>query len=193
MWYLVGLIWIALMAGIVWSYRRKQAGINAKRAQQFDLLLADLKSNPLKPGGKPSMGAGTASANFAPAPAYTRKPSPFSTPVALLYKIFRAGLRDHELFINVPLADIVIPAAPNAAGAAAARMPDKRVDLIVCTAQLEIVAVVLLKEAQGSAASGAPLDPVAECLRDAGLRVVLIERAALPRHHQVRQLIYGAS
>ena len=46
MWYVVNLIWVALIVGIVSTYNRKHRRRNAERAENMAALLRDLKSNP---------------------------------------------------------------------------------------------------------------------------------------------------
>ena len=46
MWYLVGLIWIAIMVAIIAAYTRKQRRRTGERALQMEKLVAELKVNP---------------------------------------------------------------------------------------------------------------------------------------------------
>jgi len=197
MWYVIGLIWIALIAAIIWQYRSRRAQREIVRAQQLDALLTDIKS--LGAGAAPALEPATAvSARAAVAPAareYTRKARLLGQPGAFLYFLFRTGLPDHEIFANVPLADAVeIDGSLQGYDREqkARRLTELKLELVVCNRQLEVVAAVVFtrNEPQEPAA----LQRVAfigECLRTAGVRLVRIDRRALPHHRQVRELVYG--
>jgi hypothetical protein len=190
MWYVIGLIWVALMAGIVYAYNRKQRQRNVERAEKMAALLRDLKSNPIV---EPVNVAGERPATAAAGPEFRRKPRLLPQSTALLYYVFRTGLPDHEIFAGHTLAD-VLDIAPALAGALREEMRRKlaqqRLDLVVCTKQLEVVAVVVT----GNAASDSHADDksfIAQCLQAAGIRIVSVDPAAPPRHHEVRALVYS--
>ena len=190
MWYVIGLIWIALMAGIVATYNRKHRQRTAERAEKMAALVQDLKSNPDLALNKD---AAAPLAAAAAGPAFSRKPRLLPQSTALLYYVFRTGLPDHEIFAGHTLAD-VLEIAPTLAGPQREQMLRKlaqqRVDLVVCSKQLEVVAVVLT----GDAANSTQADNygfVVQCLQSAGIRLLSVDPAALPRHHEVRALIYS--
>ena len=205
MWLLICIIAIALIAGIVWSYNKKTQKRTAERAQQFDELLSELKRSPhLGAGGTPGV-APQVSVSLPPTP-----PEPPSPPGAgldkkqrllpqsgaLLYFVFRAGLPDHEIFVNLTLAD-VIDIGPGVQGyereQKARRLAQRRLDLVICTKQLEVVAAVLFEPApNASGARDDDRDFIASCLQAAGIRLLRIDTAAPPRHQRVRELVYGA-
>ncbi len=184
MWYVIGLIWIALIVGLVAVYNRRQRQHNAARAEKMAELLAD---------AKPAPAAGMSSRVAAVAPTagaeFRKKQRLLPQSTALLYYVFRTGLPDHEIFTGLALADVVV--AGSAAGVTGAEQLSnllaRRLDLVVCTKQLEVVAGVVI----GAGAGGFNDDAVAHALRAAGIRMVRIDPAAPPRHHQVRELIYG--
>ncbi len=202
MWYVIGLIWIALIVGIFWSYRAKKAKRDAESARKFEAMYGDLKLNlgasaaaTVAAARPPSAEVSAAPARIG-APAYRRKPRLLEQPQAMLYLVFRTGLPDHEIFANVPLGDTVAidDSLHGEAREQRARKLDRlRLDLVVCNKQLEVIAVVTVSR------DGAP-DPehtedtrlVEQCLSAAGVRLVRVDRKALPRHHHVRNLVYGA-
>jgi hypothetical protein len=197
MWYLIGFVWIALMSGIVYAYRRKQSRRSTERAAQMAALLADLKANAgaaLKAANSTSLpGAderASAPVAVAASPQFSKKPRLLPPDAALLYYVFRAGLPDHEIFAGLALDD-VIDIAPAADGTQREQLLRRlallRVDLVVCTKQLEVVAAVVA----GGAARAADSHFATESLQAAGIRVVSVDLAAPPRHHQVHSLIYG--
>jgi hypothetical protein len=198
MWFLIGLIAIALIAGIFWSYKKKQDKRTAERARQFEVLLSELKRNPqLAASG--AAGA-TAPAVTAPVPAVSpglgKKARLLPQSGALLYFVFRTGLPDHEIFANLTLADLV-DIEPTVRGyereQKARRLAQQRLDLVICTKQLEVVAAVLLDTGTSAGAAQAGNAEFIElCLQAGGIRLVRVDAAAPPRHHQVRDLVYGA-
>lgn len=191
MWYVVGLIWIALIVGIVLTYNRKHRRRTAEHAEKMAALVRDMKSNPNieiaqdAAVARPAVAAG--------GPEFSRKQRLLPQSTALLYYVFRTGLPDHEIFAGHTLAE-VLDIAPTLAGAQREEMRRKlaqqRLELVVCTKQLEVVAVVLT----GNPDHGAHADDknfTALCLQAAGIRIVSVDPAAPPRHHEVRALVYS--
>jgi hypothetical protein len=189
MWYVIGLIWIALIVGIVLMYNRRQRRRNAEQAKKVAGMLAELKSRTAA-----GVAAGPANAvPVAPAGAQIRKKLrllPQST--ALIYYVFRTGLPDHEIFTGLTLADVLEPgaAASMTEAGRTSKLLTQRLDLVVCTRQLEVVAGVVI-DAGANQGRGSGADFMAPVLHAAGIRLVRIDPAAAPRHHQVRELVYG--
>ncbi len=191
MWYLAGLIWIALIVAVVSIYNRKQRRRIAERAEKMAALLRDLKSNPAIGLAKDAAVARPAAA--AAGPEFSRKPRLLPHFTALLYYVFRTGLPDHEIFAGLTLAD-VLDIAPAPAGLQREqilrKLAQQPLDLVVCSKQLEVIAVVIT----GNAALGPRADDnvfIVECLQTAGIRLLNVDPAALPRHQQIRALIYN--
>jgi len=193
MWYLIGLVWIAAMVFIVTRYNRKQRKRSSERTVQMAALLADLKANPravidaLEKSAAPPTPAAAAVAEF------SKKPRLLPQSSALLYYVFRTGLPDHEIFAGLALTDVV-EIATALSGLPREQMERKlvqqRLDLVVCNKQLEVVAAVLVRNfTPGPQAEGEQF--ATRCLQAANIRVLSIDPAAPPRHHQVHALIYG--
>jgi len=87
------------------------------------------------------------------------------------------------------LEDVLDVAAPAGEREQLARkIAGQRLDLVVCTKQLEVVAAVIVS----AAAAMAEREQFAtQCLQAAGLRVVRVDPAAPPRYHDVHALVYG--
>jgi hypothetical protein len=190
MWYVIGLIWIVLIVGIISVYNRRQRQGNAGRAEKMAALLADLKSSS-------AAGMSTSRATAAPvAPAvgggFRKKPRLLPSSTALLYYVFRTGLPDHEIFTGLTVADVLDagPASSMTEPEQLRKLLAQRLDLVVCTKQLEVVAGVVIG-AGADGVSGSGVDFIANSLQAAGIRMVRIDPAAAPRHHQVRGLVYG--
>jgi hypothetical protein len=209
MWYVIGAVLIALPVAIVWSHGRKSARRKTERERRFRDMLSEARlvttataqaaMTPAAPA--PSVVPPLATVPVpgavpeAPAQILARKSRLLGQPDALLYYVLRTGLPDHEVFACLTLADIV-DLAPGQGGYDAVqrlrRLAQQRVDFVVCSRSLEIVAVVMvdrLGPADAAQIEGRRI--VEESLWAAGVRLVRIDPAAPPRHQQVRALVYG--
>jgi hypothetical protein len=202
MWFLVTLAWIASVAGIFWAYGRKRRQSSSARAKELESLMVQVQMGARAVATTTSAPAVTATtAAVAPAAApvaavvntSVRKSRVLGAADTLLYRLFRAGLPDHEIFANLTLADVVEP-APTLRGferdQALRKLAQQRVNLVVCNKQLAVVAVVLLSESKPALPSRDDAY-VKSSLLAAGVRIVRIEPAAMPRHHQIKALVYG--
>ncbi len=190
MWYMIALVWIVIMVAIVSTYTRKQRRRKTERAQHLEKMLGELKANAKLAGPALEMPENPAAA----VPRLSRKPRLLPQSTALLYYIFRTGLPGHEIFAGVALddmLDVAANASPGQRELVLHRLSQQRLDLVVCTKQLEIVAAVVVSNAATAPAAADSEQFVGECLQSAGIRVVKINTAALPRHHQVHALVYG--
>jgi hypothetical protein len=182
MWYFFGLVWIAVMVAMIYKYTSKQRRRASERAQHMEQLLVELKANP-----RTWADAGTVAVPPAapPVPQFSRKPRLLPPPIALLYYAFRTGLPDHEIFAGVALDEVLDIEAGLREPLTRKISQQRRLDLVVCTKQLEVVAAVIVSAADdGEQFAG-------QCLQAAGVRVVRVDPAAPPRHHQVHALVYG--
>ncbi|HUO43745.1 MAG TPA: DUF2726 domain-containing protein [Burkholderiales bacterium] len=177
MWLLAGLLWIALVVGIYWSYKNRKAKRDAAREQKFQKMFSALA---------PAPASGRAPAAVEEAVRLVKKPRLFGPQTTLIYYVLRSGLPDHEIFVDVPLDSLIESPSPGYhAGQMSKRLAAARVDFVVCDKQMAIVAAVLL--------DGSPAVEAAtiEDLLSAGIRLVRIDAVAPPKHSQVRALIYG--
>jgi hypothetical protein len=132
----------------------------------------------------------------APAPVTPSAPAPAASsagakaraaflagPAKLAFLVLKAGLPDHHVFAHTRMTDLIdaltVPALANL-----------RIDLVVCTKELTIVAAVDLP-------NGAPSDALIESekaqrLSTAGIRYVRLEPGKFPKPAEVRGLIYPA-
>jgi len=195
MWYVIVLIWLALVVGLVWAYRRKRERYAAARDKQLEALLSEAKLNLISgaANGAASQVA-IAKVHSTPIPEFSKKQRLLPKAGALLYYVFRAGLPDHEIFANLTLADL-IDIGPAIRGyereQKLRRLAQQRLDLVICTKQLEVIAAVLIdKNGAPDAAQAANTRIIEECLKTAGIRLVCINPAMPPRHQHVRNLIY---
>jgi hypothetical protein len=194
---------VAVIVGIFWAYGRKRRKLDGERAQRMEALLVNAK----RAAGQGPIAAAVSGAPTAPpkvqavlpqldpqAPQVSRKQRLLSQPTALAYKVFRAGLPDHEIFAHLTLADLVeVDSKLNAYDREqkSRRLAQQRLDLVICNRQLEIVAAVLLQEASASDGAKALSSYAQDTLKEAGIRLLTISPSALPRHQEIRNLTYG--
>jgi len=185
MWYLVGLVWIAFVAGVFWFYKNKKARLDTAREQKLGQLLSELQ----RAVPSPVLAANAATAVQAPASIrFAKKPRLFAPNDVLIYYVLRAGLPDHEIFANMLLGDLVVVSTPGyEAEQKMKRLAAVRADFVICSKQMEVIAVALING--GAAAATTSL--VEECLQSTGIRLVRIDPTTPPKHTQVRALVYG--
>lgn len=192
MWYVFGLVWVAVTIAIVLRYTRKHRHRASERAQHMERMLVEIKANPRAFLDVESTAKQPATSLV---PQFARKPRLLPPQAALLYYVFRTGLPDHEIFAGVALDDLLEVTTASAQVDTREQLlrklaEQRRLDLVVCTRQLEVVAAVLV----GTAGAGVTEDTenfTRQCLQTAGVRVVRIDPASPPRHHQVHALVYG--
>jgi hypothetical protein len=198
MWYVIGFIWLAMIAGVIWSYHKKQQKREAEHAKRLSALLAYTQLKPDSPAADSGVNAATVARSSPPLPEFCKKLRLLPQTKALLYYVFRTGLPEHEIFANLTLADLVELESEPAARSyereqKVLRLTRERVDFVICTKQLEVVAAILLdRVAAPDAVQAGNARFAEECLHSAGIRLVRINPAAPPRHYEVRKLIYGA-
>jgi len=193
MWYLMGLILVsgAIGAFVVGAHRGKQRVRDAERELQVAALLAKLKPGTSETLTAVPVQARSVAVSEHAAPVFIRKQRLLPQRQALLYLVFRAGLPDHEIFARVRLAEVldISPAVPPIEREQKVRkLAQRRLDLVICNKALEVVAVVLL-DAGGTGSDATRF--TAQCLEAAAIRLVTIDPVKLPRHGQVRALVYG--
>ena len=190
-WYIVAAIWLAVMAGIFYNYTRNQRRRATSRAQDMEKFLVEARTAAQAKAAEPALEA--AALPVAAVPSLARKSRLLAQHDALLYYVFRTGLPDHEVFAGTPLGD-VMEISPSGDAAHIEQLGRKlaqhRLDFVVCTRQFEVVAAVVMTS-NPTAGSGEGAKFVEQCLRAAGVRLLRIDPAAPPRHHQVQALVYG--
>ncbi len=109
----------------------------------------------------------------------------------LLYYLLKTGLSGCEVFANVSLASVV-----SASGAGREReqqlrrLAQYRLDFVVCDKSMRIIAVVEVDSAVDVVGPGEQQFK-ADCLKRAGIRLVRVNPAALPKREQIRELVGG--
>ena len=198
MWYVIALIWLALVVGIFWAYRQKRRQHVATRAKQLDALLLEAKRG-IAENETADIARQAAVASVVPVQVFefTRKPRLLSLSELSLYHVFKSALPGYEVFAKCPLSDLV-DVAPATSGyereQKLRRLGQHRVDLVICNSEMEVVVAVVTGE---STMTGmAQIENarfVEDCLKLAGIRLVRINSKVLPLPHQVRNLVYAVA
>ena len=109
----------------------------------------------------------------------------------LLYYLLKTGLPGYEVFASVSLAAVI-----NASGSGhereqqLRRLAQYRLDFVVCDKSMRIIAVVEVDSAVAAVGAGEQQFK-ADCLKRAGIRLVRVNPAALPKREQMRALVGG--
>ena len=203
LWVLIVLVWLGAIVFVIARYRRKRAEREAEREKQVALLFAEAR-NARKDAesGAPAVQAATA-AGAAPATApatpaaslYLARERLLAPPYSLVYLLLRTALPEHEIFVNLALGDLV-DVGPQWQGLEREnrlrRLGQQRVDYVICTRQLGVVAVVIVAGGVAPDAAGLEGERLRnEALSAAGIRVVRLEPSKLPRHPELRALVLG--
>ncbi|MGH8701743.1 MAG: DUF2726 domain-containing protein [Burkholderiales bacterium] len=198
MWYL---LLLALAGGVVfaiWNFRRKTIAKRAASEARFEKMFKERAQLPATPQPK-SSGPSAAAVSTAPAkaPLAAAAAPPSATQrflgqaESLLYYLLKAGLPDCEVFAGVSLARVV-----GAAGEGrdreqqVRRLSQYQLDFVICDKSMRVVAVVDVESAASAGTAGDQRFK-SDILGQAGIRLVRVNPAALPRREQLRALISG--
>ena len=177
------------IAYFVWDFRKKAAAREAATKKRFEeMFLARPKSAPppdMPPAAAPSAGAPpvakTPPVAVAAPPARERFLDQRET---LLYRLLKVGIPDHEIFANVSLASV----AGGRNEQEMRRLAQYQLDFVVCDKNMRVVAAVEFEPAGGAQALG-DQHFKAECLKVAGINLVRVNPATLPRRDEIRRLV----
>ena len=189
MWILFLLVATGAVAIFVWDYRRKARAREAASKKRFEEMFA------ARPGAAPSSAPAAMPATEAAA-----EPKAAAVPVAtapsndrflgksqtLVYRLLRAGMPDHEVFANVTLAAVI----GSGSELEARRLAQYRLDFVVCDKDMKVVAAIEVGAAGGAQAAGEQRFK-ADALKAAGIGMLRIDVAALPKREAIRALVYG--
>ena len=106
----------------------------------------------------------------------------------LLYRLLKVGIPDHDIFANVALASVTGGRNEQETR----RLAQYRLDFVVCDKGMRVVAAVEFEPAGGAQAIGDQRFK-ADFLKAAGINLVRIKPAALPRRDEIRGLVCGQS
>jgi uncharacterized protein DUF2726 len=186
LWYLLLLVPVAAIAYVVWAYRKRSAEREAASRERYASLAGippaaagAARNEPAAPV-VPSKPAITAAAPIA------RRERFLTQPETLLYYLLKAGLPEHEVFPRVSLALVIestLPLAP-----ADAWSSRQVLDFAICDKKMQVVAAVQI---DGRAARP-EVEILGQRLSAAGIRLVRVDPAVLPKREEVRGLMLGS-
>lgn len=194
-WFLFLLAVAGGVAFAIWNFHRKTATRKVASEARFEKIFKGPAQVPASPP--------PASAAESSTPAKTPPAASAALPAAaqrflgqaesLLYYLLKSGLPDFEVFAGVSLARVV-----GASGEGREREQQLRrlaqyqLDFVICDKSMQVVAVVEVESAAGAGPAGDQRFK-SDLLKQAGIRLVRINPAALPQRGQIRTLIDGAS
>ena len=181
------------IAVLVWSYRKKAVARETASRERFEDMLrarpapAPASDAPLAAAPTPGVAPVAKAPAAAPGVASSARERFLGQRETLLYRLLKAGIPDHEIFANVALASVVGSRNEQETR----RLAQYRLDFVVCDKGMKVVAAVGLE----AAAIQSPGEQhfIAECLKAAGIGLVRLNPAALPRREEIRALVCGPS
>lgn len=194
-WYLILPAAAGVVAYAVWNYRRKAAGRRAASAARFDRMFREhapapaVAQPPSTAAAEPAVAVNASSPT--PAPPGIAAERFLGQAESLLYYLLKAALPDLEVFAGVSLARVV-----GAAGSGREREQQLRrlaqyqLDFVVCDKSMKVVCVVEVDSAAGADAAG-DRHFKSELLKQAGIQLLRVDPAQLPRREEVRSLVGG--
>jgi hypothetical protein len=196
-WYLFLLAAAGGVAYAIWNFRRRTAARKAASDARYTEIFGDHRY----PANQQSATAGATAPADAPASGKADPACPLLPPAearrflgqteSLLYYLLKAGLPDSEIFAGVSLARVIGVAANNREREQQLRrLSQYPLDFVVCDKNMRVLAVIEIETAAGAAAAGDQRFK-SDLLKQAGIRLVRINPAELPRREEVRGLING--
>lgn len=182
-WYLLVLAPFIAIPVLWWNYRRKLAQKEEMSGLRWERLV-----------NTATAGDGPAADVSAATPEYRRRERLLDPGQTLVYLLLKQGMPDHEILVNVALADLL--ESPAGSGDAGAGQPQRlpaqhRVDFVVCSKAMQPVVAVDLLAAEAPAALTTAPDFRSQCLHRAGIRHVRLVRGALPARGDIRACVLG--
>jgi len=195
LWYLLLLAAVGIIIYAIWNYRRGTAARKAASESRFEKMFK--AEAQLVPGLlPPSSSSADASASAKSAPVTPNVPLVaverfLGKADSLLHYLLKAGLPDAEVFAGVSLARVIgVGGEGRDREQQLRRLAQYQLDFVVCDKSMKILVVVELESAVGAGAMGDQRFK-SDLLKQAGIRHVRINPAALPRREQVAALING--
>ena len=195
-WYL---LLLAVAGGVVfaiWNYRRKiiarKVASEARFEKMFKAKAAAGAASDLPAVSPPEAATRVTPMAQAAASIFPPRERFLGQSETLIYYLLKTGVPDHEVFANTTLASVV--GAPSGDGRdreqQIRRLSQYQLDFVVCDKSMRVTAVVDLESAAGAETAG-DQHFKSDMLKQAGIRLVRVNPAVLPRREQIRALISG--
>jgi len=180
-WYLLVLAPFIRIPLLWWNYRRKLAQKEELSGLRWERLV-----------NTATAGDGPAADISAATPEYRRRERLLDPGQTLVYLLLKQGMPDHEILVNVALADLLdLPAGAAGQGQPQRLLAQHRVDFVVCSKSMQPVVAVDLLAAEAPAALTTAPDFKSQCLHQAGIRHIRLLRNALPARQEIRSRVLG--
>ena len=197
-WYLFLLAVAGGVVFAVWDLRKKTATRKAASEARIEKMLkerAQLPATSQPPSSGPSAVAVSSAPAKAPIAAAAAPPPAtqrfLGQAESLLFYLLKAELPDFEVFAGVSLARVVgVPGDARDREQQIRRLSQYQLDFVICDKSMRVVAVVDAESAAGAETTGDQRFKY-DILRQAGIRLVRVNPAALPRREEIRVLISG--
>lgn len=194
-WYL---FLLAVAGGVVvaiWNYRRKaaasKAASEARFEQMFKAKAAAGAASDLPVVSSPEAVTRATPMAQAAASISPRRERFLDQSETLIYYLLKSGVPDHEVFANAALASVVgAPGDGRDREQQVRRLSQHQLDFVICDKSMRVVAVVDMESEAGAETAGDQRFK-SDILKQAGIRLVRVNPAALPRREQIRVLISG--
>lgn len=204
---LLVLIPVAALAVVVWHFKRRTRAREAAAAERLQALLGSVRQLPRT--DIPATGADGVSRASTPAqPAAASVSAPAAPPLydmrervltpaqTLVYFLLRTGLPEHVVFARISLAAILETGA-GLSGVAreeqARRLAALTIDFVVCDRAMRPVAAIALVEPEEGSLARADRESSRTRLAAAGMRLIELDAASLPRKDALRTLVLGVA
>lgn len=198
MWYAFFGALVLVAAVFAWDYRRKAAmreSISKKRGEQLLKAGAPAGASPVPaspPASAPPATVAGGATEPAPAVAYAARDRLLTQAETLVYFLLKSSLSDLETLPKISLAAMVsLPASGYDREQLIRRLSRHQVDFVVCDKAMKIVAAVQLAVAGAEVVMAQRFQT--ECLKSAGIRIVVIDATSLPKRAELRALVCGQS
>ena len=189
MWFWFFAAVVIVVSVFAWDYRKKAAKREAVSRQRM-LQVMKAGAPVAAPAATTPEAAAAEPAPEAPPIAYKANERMLSQPETLLYLLLRSGIPDHEIFPKLSLAAVVVaPGTGYDREQQVRRLSRHQLDFVVCDKAMRVVAAVQLAAVGPEAVVAQRIRE--ECLGSAGIRVVTIDPAALPKRSEMRALVCG--
>jgi hypothetical protein len=190
-WYLLVLAPFLAIPILWWNYRRQVAVREDTSGARWGQLVSAAKAASANSTGN----AESPAAVPAEQGRYVRRDRLLDPAQTVLYYLLKNGLPDHEVMVQVGLANLLAVPAADAGSAGSPGGPNlaqHRVDFVICNKAMQpVVAIDLLEREVPAALTSAP-DFKSQCLAHTGIRYLRLVRSALPKRQEVRALVLGA-
>lgn len=127
---------------------------------------------------------------------YEAKERLLSKPENLFRNILKTGLPGHEIFANVRLVDIVRVQTKHQGNKNVwlfRNISQYHIDFLVCDKETNIIAAIELDDPSHDTNDGERRDAKKdECLNAVGIKLIRIRIENMPKHTEIKNMIYGA-